>query len=83
MHPGYGKLEFSLLNNQFQTSYGKNSKVSIKHYNYDTYVIKIEHLGGFGVSKFVTFRADFNGKITHLEIDAEPLIEPAVFRKID
>ncbi len=81
-HPGYGELEFSLKNNQLLASYGKGSKVSIEHYNYDTFIIKIEHLGGFGVPKFVTFRADFHGKISHLEIDAEPLREPTNFDKI-
>ncbi|MBN1327953.1 MAG: serine hydrolase [Candidatus Heimdallarchaeota archaeon] len=81
-HPGYGKLEFSLKNNQLSASYGKDSKVSIDHFNYDVFIIKIEHLGGFGISKFVTFRADFQGKITHLEIDAEPLLKPTIFEKI-
>ncbi|HUT82419.1 MAG TPA: serine hydrolase [Candidatus Bathyarchaeia archaeon] len=83
MHPGYGKLEFSLINNKLHASYGKGSKVSIEHYNYDTFIIKIEHLGDFGVSKFVTFRADFHGKITHIEIDAEPLLKSTIFEKID
>ncbi|MHA1155634.1 MAG: serine hydrolase [Candidatus Heimdallarchaeota archaeon] len=82
-HPGYGELEFFLENNQLATRYGKSSEPSTAHYHYDTFTINVETLGQSPVKKYVTFRDNFDGVITHLEINAEPLVKPVVFTKIN
>ncbi len=81
-HPGYGELEFYLEKNSLKAKYGKELNVETNHYHYETVTIKIIHLGGFGVTKFVTFRDNFQGEITHLEINAEPSVKPSIFEKI-
>lgn len=81
-HPGYGDLEFYLEGTELKGQYGKGSIVEVNHYHYDSFTFNIKTLGGFGTTKFVTFRDDFQGEITHLEMDAEPLVKPARFEKI-
>lgn len=81
-HPGYGELEFYLEKNALKAKFGKDSNLDTSYYHYDTFTIAIKHLGGFGVTKYITFRDNFLGEITHLEIDAEPLLKPAIFEKI-
>jgi len=81
-HPGYGNLEFNIENNKLQCKYGEDSNIELNHYHYNTYTINIKTLGGFGTTKFVSFRDNFEGEISHLECNAEPLLEPAIFKKI-
>jgi len=81
-HPGYGELEFYLEKNALKAKFGKDSNLDTSYYHYDTFTITIKHLGGFGATKYLTFRDNFLGEITHLEIDAEPLLKPAIFEKI-
>ncbi|NHK31715.1 MAG: serine hydrolase, partial [Asgard group archaeon] len=54
-HPGYGKLEFSLQNNQLKASYGKGSEHKMDHYHYDTFSMTIDR---FKETKFITFRTN-------------------------
>ena len=82
-HQGYGNLEFNVQNNQLHCKFGEESNVDITHHNYNTYIIDIKTLGGFGVKKYVSFRDNFEGEISHLECNAEPLLEPAIFKKIN
>ena len=81
-HPGYGQLEFFIKDEQLGTRYGKGSNLKTEHYHFDTFTIHATTLGEFAVPKLVTFRDNFEGEITHLEIDAEPLVKPAIFTKI-
>lgn len=79
-HPGYGTLEFFMDNKGLKVNYGKNSQVSIKHYDKDTYRITIDK---FMMTKNVTFITNTEGKIDSLEIDAEPKLKPTIFTKKD
>ncbi|MHA1220582.1 MAG: serine hydrolase, partial [Candidatus Heimdallarchaeota archaeon] len=66
-HPGYGELEFTVEDKQLTVAYGKenlNRETVTEHLQYETF--KITLLGAFSISKIVTFRDNFEGKITHL-----------------
>ena len=80
-HPGYGDLEFFIEDSELKVNYGKGSDVEVTHYHFDTFTLNIKTLGGFGTKKLVTFRDNFLGEITHLEMNAEPLVKPARFEK--
>ena len=80
-HHGYGSLEFFLENDELKAYFGKNSDVDVSHYSYDTFILNIKTLGDFGTKKYVTFRYNFQGEITHLVMDAEPLVKSARFEK--
>ncbi|NHJ85017.1 MAG: serine hydrolase [Asgard group archaeon] len=81
-HPAYGSFEFIAEKDKLRAFFGKNSEVEINHSNYNTFIVSITTLGGFGASYNVLFRADFNGEITHLEINAERAIKPVTFEKM-
>ncbi|MHA1366694.1 MAG: serine hydrolase [Candidatus Heimdallarchaeota archaeon] len=80
-HPGYGDLEFSFEDSKLKVNYGKGSDVEVTHYHFDTFTLNIKTLGGFGTKKLVSFRDNFQGEITHLEMDAEPMVKPTRFEK--
>jgi len=79
-HPGYGNIEFFIENDELKAYYGKNSDVDVTHYEFDTFTLVIKALGG-SFKKHITFRYNFQGEITHLVMDAEPLVKPARFDK--
>jgi len=78
-HPAYGKLEFSLEENQLKASYGNASKLPVEHYNFDSFKMRID---SFKETKNILFKTNFQGEISSLEINAEPALKPAVFEKI-
>ncbi|MFW9923502.1 MAG: DUF3471 domain-containing protein, partial [Candidatus Thorarchaeota archaeon] len=82
-HPGYGLLEFYLKGQELKVKYGENDTRNhiVKHQHYDTFTLEIGM--AYGMTKHVTFRMDFQGKINGLELDAEPLLKPVVFEKIN
>lgn len=79
-NPSYGTLEISSIDNQLKASYGEGSLHKMEHYHYDTFEMTIEQ---FKVTKLITFRTNSQGEISSLEINAEPMLKPSIFEKIN
>ena len=78
-HPSYGILEFYINNGDLKVNYGKDSQVSIKYHNNNTYKITVEK---FLMTKTVTFLSNTEGKINCLKIDIEPKLKLTIFKKL-